>query len=111
MQLISGFVDSYLNLNSQEEAIFQSQLSKMKLEEKEQIMQITTSWKEEGRLEGQKQGQVATILRLLKRKFGTLESDITEYIKSLEPSQLDSLTEDLLDFQSLDDLQNWLGNS
>ena len=111
MQFISGFVDSYLNLNSQEKSIFQSELSKMKLEEKEQIMQITTSWKEEGRLEGQKQGQVATISRQLKRKFGTLESDITDRIESLEPNQLDSLTEDLLDFQSLDDLLNWLSNS
>ncbi len=79
----------------------------MKLEEKEQIMQITTSWKEEGRLEE----KLAITLRLLKRKFGTLESDITERIESLEPSKLDSLTEDLLDFQSLDDLLNWLNNS
>ena len=107
MQLISGFIDSYLRLNPAENKIFQSELSTMELQEREQIMQITTSWKEEGRLEE----KLAITLRLLKRKFGTLESDIADRIKSLEPSQLDSLTEDLLDFQSLDDLLNWLGNS
>ncbi len=115
MQLISGFVDSYLRLNSQEETVFQSELSKMKLKEKEQIMQITTSWKEEGRLEGriegQKQGQANTILRLLNRKLGNIPKQIGTKIESLEPSQLDNLTEDLLDFQSLDDLKSWLDNS
>lgn len=106
MQLISGFIDNYLNLNSQEKSIFQTELSKMKIEEKEQIMQITTSWKEEGKLEE----KLNITLRQLKRKFGTLDSDVTERIESLEPSQLDSLTEDLLDFQSLNDLLNWLDN-
>ncbi len=114
MQLISGFVDSYLRLSSQEESMFQSELSKMKLKEKEQIMQITTSWKEEGRLEGklegQKQGQANTILRLLNRKLGNLSKETENRIKSLESSQLDILTEDLLDFTSFDELQNWLDN-
>ena len=114
MQLISGFVDSYLRLSSQEESMFQSELSKMKLKEKEQIMQITTSWKEEGRLEGrlegQKEGQANTILRLLNRKLGNLSAETENRIKSLESSQLDILTEDLLDFTSFDALQNWLDN-
>ncbi|MDJ0532104.1 MAG: DUF4351 domain-containing protein [Xenococcaceae cyanobacterium MO_207.B15] len=110
MQLISGFVDTYLQLNPNEKAIFQSELSTMGLEEKERIMQITTSWKEEGRVEGQKEGQVTTILRQLNRKLGNISENIVDRIKSLEASQLDSLTEDLLDFQSLDDLQNWLNN-
>jgi predicted transposase YdaD len=87
----------------------------METREQEQIMQITTSWKEEGRVEGREQGivegQSSTILRLLNRKLGNLPESIADRIKSLEPIQLDSLTEDLLDFQSLDDLQNWLSNS
>ena len=115
MQLISAFVDNYLRLNSQEELVFQSELSTMNLQQREQIMQITTSWEEKGeikgRLEGQKQGQVATILRILKRKFGALTSDVVERIESLESSQLDSLTEDLLDFQSSDDLEDWLARN
>lgn len=111
MQLISGFVDSYLRLNSNEEALFQSELGTMETREQEQIMQITTSWKEEGRVEGRIEEKLAITLRQLNRKLGNLPEAITDQIKSLEPIQLDSLTEDLLDFQSLGDLQNWLSNS
>jgi hypothetical protein len=107
MYLISGFVDTYLNLNQQEELIFQSQLSTMELEEQEQIMQITTSWEQKGLIKGQSN----TILRLLNRKLGSLPNATVEQIESLQPNQLDSLTEDLLDFQSLDDLNQWLSNS
>jgi hypothetical protein len=119
MQLISGFVDSYLRLNSEEESIFQSEISTIDLEERKQIMQITTSWKEEGRVEGLTQGRVegrmeeklAITLRLLNRKLGNLSEEIATQIKSLEPNQLDILTEDLLDFQTFDDLYRWLSNS
>jgi hypothetical protein len=115
MQLISGFVDSYLRLNSTEEALFQSELGTMEAREQEQIMQITTSWKEEGRVEGRQEGRIeeklAITLRQLNRKLGNLPEEIATRIKSLEPNQLDSLTEDLLDFLSLDDLKQWLSNS
>jgi predicted transposase YdaD len=74
-------------------------------------MQITTSWKEEGRVEGRMEEKLAITMRLLNRKLGNLPEEIATRIKSLEPSQLDSLTEDLLDFQTLDDLERWLGNS
>lgn len=111
MYLISGFVDTYLNLDREEELIFQSELSTMELEEQKQIMQITTSWEQKGLAQGRVEGQSNTILRLLNRKFGSLSKATAEQIESLQPNQLDSLTEDLLDFQSLDDLIQWLNNS
>jgi hypothetical protein len=46
----------------------------------------------------------------LNRKLGNLPEDLADSVKSLEQKQLDSLTEDLLDFQSIDDLQNWLSS-
>jgi predicted transposase YdaD len=114
MQLISGFVDSYLRLNSDEEALFQSELGTMETGEQEQIMQITTSWKEqgrvEGRVEGKLEGQNSTILRQLNHKLGNLPEEISTQIKSLEQNQLDVLTEDLLDFETLGDLNQWLNN-
>ena len=108
MQLISGFVDTYLNLNPQEESLFQSQLNTLGIKEQEQIMEITTSWQRKGRLEGRLEGQSNTILKLLNHKFGTLDEAVVRQIKSLESEQLDSLTEDLLDFQTLEDLNQWL---
>ena len=110
MQLISGFVDTYLRLNVQEEAAFQSELSNIGLEEKEQIMELTTSWEQKGIAKGVAQGQSKTILRQLNRKLGTLDDSTSEQIKSLDSSQLDSLADDLLDFQTKDDLRNWLSN-
>jgi hypothetical protein len=115
MQLISGFVDTYLRLNSTEEAIFQTQLNTMEIKQREQIMQITTSWEQKGIVRGREEGRIeeklAITLRLLNRKLGNLPEDIADSVRSLEPSQLDALTEDLLDFQSLDDLSRWLSNS
>jgi hypothetical protein len=110
MQLISGFVDTYLNLDPQEESLFQSQLSTMELQEQEQIMQLTTSWEQKGILIGRQEEKLAIALRLLNRKLGSLPNEIATQIRSLEPNQLDTLTEDLLDFNSLDDLQTWLSH-
>jgi predicted transposase YdaD len=44
MQLISGFVDTYLNLNEVEEQTFKAVISTMGLEAKEEYMEIITSW-------------------------------------------------------------------
>ncbi len=103
MQLISGFIDTYLNLNSTEEEIFQGELSTMELEQREQIMQITTSWEQKG--------IIATITRQLNHKLGELPEETISQIKSLNSTQLDSLAEDLLDFQTIGDLNQWLSNS
>ena len=77
-------------------------------------MQLTTSWEErgiaKGRKEGLLEGRVSTILRLLNRKLGALDSAITDKISALNSEQLDSLTEELLDFQSFDDLELFLDN-
>jgi predicted transposase YdaD len=73
-------------------------------------MQITTSWKEEGRSEGRIEEKLAITLRQLNRKLGNLPEAIATQIKSLNPNQLDALTEDLLDFQTLDDLERWLSS-
>ena len=104
MQLISGFVDTYLQLDRQEEETFQTQIDTIEPEEQEKIMQITTSWEQKGKLEGQKN----TILRLLDKKFGSLPQQTVTTIKSLDAAQLDRLTEELLDFESIAELEQWL---
>jgi hypothetical protein len=44
MQLISGFVDTYLKLNQLEELEFKKEVSTFSKPEQESVMQITTSW-------------------------------------------------------------------
>ena len=103
-RLISGFVDVYLRLNQQEEAMFQAELGKLEVSEWEDVMQIVTSWMEQGI----EQGERSLILRLLTRKVGEI-SDITRsQIEVLSIFQLEALGEALLDFREIADLDTWL---
>src|SRR5205085_2937430 len=56
MQLISGFVDTYLRLTAEEQRQFQVELGTVEPEEREVVMQIVTSWMEEGLKQGLEQG-------------------------------------------------------
>jgi predicted transposase YdaD len=46
MQMISGFVDTYLRLGAMEEQIFQSTIDTMGLTQQEEVMEIMTSWEQ-----------------------------------------------------------------
>src|SRR4051794_3237983 len=67
MQLISGFVDTYLRLNQEEQQTFRREVGVLNLAEKESVMHLTTSWKEEGIVEGVHRGKTELIVRLLRR--------------------------------------------
>ena len=69
---------------------------------------LITSFEELAREEGQIQGQQALVLRLLARRVGTLDTDLTARIKALTPDTLLDLSDALLDFTALADLQTWL---
>jgi predicted transposase/invertase (TIGR01784 family) len=102
-RLISKFVDTYLRLNDMEEQTFQAELDKIGAAQKEAIMQVTTSW--------EAKGQRSLILRQLNRRVGSLPNAIQAQVEALSLNQLEILSEALLDFNSLDDLINWLGAS
>jgi predicted transposase YdaD len=106
-QLISGFVDTYLRLNTQEKQVFQAEIGKLEEAEKEGIMQIVTSWMEEG-IERGLQRERSLILRLLTRRVGQLPEAILAQVNELPIEQLEALGEALLDFANLSDLQVWL---
>jgi Domain of unknown function (DUF4351)/Putative restriction endonuclease len=73
---------------------------------------------EKGRAEGHQQGlqqgmeqrSRLSINRLINRKFGTISEDLKSRIDSLDGSRIDELEEALFDFNSEDDLGNWLKN-
>ncbi|MFM6370694.1 MAG: Rpn family recombination-promoting nuclease/putative transposase [Dolichospermum sp.] len=56
MQLISGFIDTYLRLNKIEEQKFAAEIGSLIPSEKEEVMQIVTSWMEQGIEQGIQQG-------------------------------------------------------
>ena len=104
VQLISGFIDTYLRLNVQEEGMFQAEIGKLDESEQVGVMQIVTSWMEQGI----EQGERSLILRLLTRRIGDVTPDLQSQIQSLSLPQLESLGEALLDFSQPSDLVEWL---
>jgi hypothetical protein len=53
----------------------------------------------------------ALISRQLTRRVGALPEAVTVQINTLSPTQLESLSETLLDFETLTDLENWLAHN
>jgi predicted transposase YdaD len=104
MQLISGFIDTYLNLNESEEQAFRDEIGTIELEDKEEVMQIVTSWMRTGI----QQGQASMVMRQLKHKFGEIDPELEAQIQQLSSPQLEDLSEALLDFEQLEDLITWL---
>ncbi len=103
MQLISGFIDTYLNLTESEEQAFEAEIGRIEPEEREGVMQIVTSW--------MRTGIASTVLRQLKRKFGELDPEVSAQIHNLSSAQLEDLSEALLDFESVEDLTAWLAST
>lgn len=110
VQLISGFIDTYLELNAQEQAVFQEQLARIEPRQEEQVMEIVTSWMREGLEQGRQQEAVSFVLRLLNRRFGSLAPQLQERIQGLSVTELEDLGEALLDFSDVADLEAWLRN-
>ena len=112
MQLISGFIDSYLQLNAQEERLFQAEIDKIEPTQKEATMEIVTSWMREGIEQGLVQGKqseaLSLITRQLNRRIGTVTPELQQRIEQLQLTQLEDLGEDLLDFSAMADLEAWL---
>ncbi|AVH62476.1 DUF4351 domain-containing protein [Nostoc sp. 'Peltigera membranacea cyanobiont' N6] len=103
-QLISGFIDTYLRLNAQEEEIFQTEIAQFEPTQQEVVMQIVTSWMESGI----QQGELKIIQRLLTKRIGVITAELQERLRGLSLTQLEDLAEALLDFSTEADLVAWL---
>lgn len=111
MRLISGFVDTYLKLTAEENRLLQAEIGRMEPEQQEVVMQIVTSWMEDGLQQGLQEGELSVILRQLNRKVGELTPELRDRIRQLSLAQLDALAESLLDFSHTQDLVDWLAQS
>ncbi len=70
--------------------------------------QVYREIKEEGREEGREEEARSLILRQLTRRLGELPQQVLDCIEILSLEQLEDLSEALLDFTSLVNLQAWL---
>lgn len=108
MRLISGFIDTYLRLSAEEQRLLQADLVNIESREQEVVMQIVTSWMEEGIEQGKQQATTSLVMRQLPRRVGTLTPELQERVQQLSLTQLEDLAVALLDFSSVADLEAWL---
>jgi flagellar biosynthesis/type III secretory pathway protein FliH len=57
LKLISGFVDAYLDLSSEEQTTFEAEVEALPTEETDKVMEIVTSWMKEGLKQGRTEGR------------------------------------------------------
>jgi Domain of unknown function (DUF4351) len=106
---LSGFIDNYLQLNPVEKQQFQVEVDRIKLPtERENVMELTTSWKEEGIVQGRELGERSLTIKLLTRKLGNLSPELLARVNGLSIDRVEALAEDLLDFTNVGDLERWL---
>ncbi|ODT71186.1 hypothetical protein ABS71_08220, partial [bacterium SCN 62-11] len=125
--LISRFIDTYLQLTEAEVRIFNQDVENLPQKERQAVMRITTSWKEEGRQEGLHEGRQEGLhegrqegrhegrqegldqLRLslglvLTARFGEKANSLVGRLSQLDFSELDRLLGQLHAGTDLEDL-------
>jgi Domain of unknown function (DUF4351) len=115
-QFLFNFVDNYLELSGQERTEFVEEVKKITPKRKELTMKWMNSYvregievgKAEGLAEGKIEGKIEMVFRQLRRKVGELPAEVEAQVLVLPPEKLEALGEDLLDFNTLADLETWL---
>jgi len=108
IQLISGFVDAYLRLTPEEMPQFQTELEQVEPNElKGEVMEIVTSWMEQG-LEQGRQSEVRVLTKLLTRQVGQLRPEQTQQIEGLTISRLEQIFDQLPAIQAIEVLSTLL---
>ena len=108
VQMVSGFIDSYLPLNEKQQTEFNQEFEKTNLNKKEAVMQIVTSWMREGIAQGKVEGELNIISKQLTWRYGPLTMEEEAQLKTLKTDQLENLAEAFLDFKDRSDLTAWL---
>ena len=76
----------------------------LQLEEVKRVKEFATSWQLKGRQEGRQE----LLLKILKKRLGSLSSELEAMIAALSAEQFDALAESLFDITSEADLKRWL---
>jgi hypothetical protein len=71
-------------------------------------MPYVTSIERLAEARGEARGQARAVLKQLWKVFGSVSEEHQEQVRRLQSESLDQLAEDLLQFESLADLQKWL---
>ena len=111
MELLTGFFETYLNLNSEEKEQYNRELGKLDSEEADVIMQITTSWHAEGRAEGRVERTGEIICKYLARKFGEKSAGLQQKVVQItELEKLDDILEELFAANNIEEARAIINN-
>lgn len=126
------FIDAYTPLTTpSQKKEFAEKLANIDPSLREGIMTYITSWqregieigrvegKAEGKAEGMAEGRVEgmlehaqqTAIRLITKRFGAMDTELSEKIIALPQSRLDLLPEAIFDFNSFEELLAWIDAS
>lgn len=64
--------------------------------------------KQEALQEGRQQEQIRWIFRFIERQFGSIPPEISQRIQNLSVDQLEHLSNDVFDFNNVEELSSWL---
>lgn len=75
-------------------------------------MELLTPWHRWGMIEGRKEGRMeealTILMRQLKRCFGPIRDEVETQVRALSLPQIEELSEAFLDFNTVEDLKQWL---
>jgi len=110
MQLLSGFFDSYVQLEPEEDKKLQEKLAQeIPEEEVIEVTEILTSWHKRGIEEGKVEALQNAVARLAGKKLGGLSTETKEMIFSLTSiEQLENICDSILDIQTEKELLEML---
>ena len=104
-----ALIDWMMTLSKELEREFQQELKQY---EEEKKMPYITSIERAGQLEGEQRGELKgeqkVIIRLLNQRVGEIQPPLIEQIRKLSLEQLEELTDVLLTFFTIADLEKWL---
>jgi len=94
-------MESYLKLTTPEKAVYNAEMATLKEKQQETILELTTEWSREA---------VRTlVLRQLKCRFDRVPVALERQMNRLSEKELRELGEALLEFSSIAEAREWVG--
>jgi predicted transposase YdaD len=114
--LLTGFFETYLQLNEEEERQLEAKIGKIDAKEAERMIEITTSWEQKGRVrgriegreEGRVEGQADILVRQLNKKFGHIPVEMENRVRTLSVEKQQELAEAIFDIKTLEEVKAFL---
>ena len=111
-RLISGFIDSYLRLTGEEMKQYEREFEQLAPSVRDDTMEIMSDWErrgmEQGIIEGIIRGVEKVISKQIRRRFKDANPEVFSLLGKLSSDELDELSEAILDFSELSELEKWL---